>query len=588
MIKNLKIKAGAVSLSILLASIINSGCSNGSIKNRNEDLNWYGHLKAPVETGPTFTTQDLQSFLSSQVCQGLETNDCNSNLDYIRQNADFGHIDVSNFVTNNPLNVPSVTAYKLVYNTIGVPQYLSGGAPEEETVSGVVLMPNINPHNIKGVILYYHATLMSKLQVPSNFSPDNKPGLNIDKGLAAIFASQGFIVVIPDYLGQGVNTRVVHPYAVYPDTNAKSGIYMLTALREFLNQKQINLNTQNLYLSSYSEGGSYALWASKLLQGYYKEILSQNNLNLKHTVGISGSYDLSDAMLSFAFTDVDNSVDPSKNTYQVSPGSSPDDEYFIYKNIAAKAMMAASKINVTAYAFNAYINYNGTDSSYTTIMSPKFVNMSQCLNIESYLTNAFLNALEPDDPIDIPYSNFITNCSIGDKHYNFPDLFKDPTLKGESITTQLLAGSFGTTDFFTGKKSTYNFYNSLLSGYTNNSIASYIDKNVLEDYDILSFVKTKNIYNWTTNNPVSLVYLHYDSVVPILSSLKACGKVNNVQGLKTSSQAGLVDCIEVDNTRLFAGISIGDDDYSLSIYMDHPQAEMALQLVALNKILNSN
>jgi hypothetical protein len=92
----------------------------------------------------------------------------------------------------------------------------------------------------------------------------------------------------------------------------------------------------------------------------------------------------------------------------------------------------------------------------------------------------------------------------------------------------------------------------------------------------------KNIYNWATTSPISLVFLRYDSVVPNISSLEACGEEQGVPGLKSLSEASLVNCIKIDNTKLHTNpLSF------LHIYLDHPEAEEFLQLVALHEIESS-
>ena len=52
--------------------------------------------------------------------------------------------------------------------------------------------------------------------------------------LAAVWASRGYVVVMPDYIGSGDDTSEPHPYVVYPNVNAESGLAMVKAARSLL------------------------------------------------------------------------------------------------------------------------------------------------------------------------------------------------------------------------------------------------------------------------------------------------------------------------------------------------------------------
>ncbi|MDE4959584.1 lysophospholipase, partial [Francisella tularensis subsp. holarctica] len=79
-------------------------------------------------------------------------------------------------------------------------------------VSGLLMMPDTD--SPKGVILYYHTTVFDNSAVPSNFSNDKS--LIFEVTYAAIYAANGYIVVAPDYIGQGDDSKNYHPYVLYP------------------------------------------------------------------------------------------------------------------------------------------------------------------------------------------------------------------------------------------------------------------------------------------------------------------------------------------------------------------------------------
>ena len=297
-----------VLLSILLLTSCNSGTQRTDI-----GANTYGKL-IKYEALPSYTNfTDMQQNLKSRgVCNNLDLTDsddqtlCNdSNIKYIDDNTNlFGAANgtaldsTGDFISK--ANVSSINAVRLIYTTPGQAYHYSGNSPSKERVSGLVLIPTDTNGNMitnpKGVLLYFHPTTFGKHQVPSNITSTIDPDPSADNGdymayiMASIYASHGYIVVDPDYLGQGVNVDVIHPYAIYPQTNALSGIYMLSAANEFLNQKypefSKKLTKLNLFISSYSEGGAYAVWASRLLQNEYKDILINNNLNLKRLANL--------------------------------------------------------------------------------------------------------------------------------------------------------------------------------------------------------------------------------------------------------------------------------------------------------------
>ena len=88
------------------------------------------------------------------------------------------------------------------------------------------MIPQINP--IKGVILYFHGTSLAKHEVPSDSQ-------SFYYKYCLMLASQGYLVIAPDYLGQGLNVDILHPYFSDPEYQAISGLYLFKAVREFIN-----------------------------------------------------------------------------------------------------------------------------------------------------------------------------------------------------------------------------------------------------------------------------------------------------------------------------------------------------------------
>lgn len=74
----------------------------------------------------------------------------------------------------------------------------------------------------KGVVIYYHSTLFGIKQVPTSA----ESLLSEIFILASMYANNGYIFVVPNYIGYDSNSTV-HPYLTYPGQNLQSGIQCL-------------------------------------------------------------------------------------------------------------------------------------------------------------------------------------------------------------------------------------------------------------------------------------------------------------------------------------------------------------------------
>jgi pimeloyl-ACP methyl ester carboxylesterase len=146
----------------------------------------------------------------------------------------------------------------------------------EIQASGLMCFPR-NMETAPAVLSAQHGTLFAHKDAPSNFpSSFNGPEL---------FASVGYATFIPDYIGYGVSSQILHPYynAAY---SANAVIDMLKAGREFCQQEDIPLSNK-LFLAGYSEGGYVTLAAQKAL-----EANPLPGLNLTAVAAGAGGYDL--------------------------------------------------------------------------------------------------------------------------------------------------------------------------------------------------------------------------------------------------------------------------------------------------------
>ncbi|MCY4562130.1 MAG: hypothetical protein OXC03_07515 [Flavobacteriaceae bacterium] len=123
--------------------------------------------------------------------------------------------------------------------------------------SGVLLVPNTDKE--VPIISLHHGTIEPGETAPS------KQLLGFNEITVAIyFASLGFIVSFPDYIGYGESKQVHHPYE-HLNSLGSSSHDMLIAAKEYLEIKSIN-HTNELFLVGYSEGATSSIGHAKLVQ----------------------------------------------------------------------------------------------------------------------------------------------------------------------------------------------------------------------------------------------------------------------------------------------------------------------------------
>ena len=116
-----------------------------------------------------------------------------------------------------------ILLYHIEYTTVG-------GANEATTASGALMVPTglgASCTVARPILLYAHGTTTDRAFNMANFQ--NTETLF----LAALFASQGYIVVAPNYAGYDTSTLNYHPYLI-ADQESKDMIDALTAARTAL------------------------------------------------------------------------------------------------------------------------------------------------------------------------------------------------------------------------------------------------------------------------------------------------------------------------------------------------------------------
>ncbi|HUX72401.1 MAG TPA: prolyl oligopeptidase family serine peptidase [Steroidobacteraceae bacterium] len=150
-----------------------------------------------------------------------------------------------------------ILMYDIRYETVG-------GAGEPTTASAALMVPTGFGANCTGrrpILLYAHGTSTNRTFTMANMQ--NAETIS----LAALFASQGYIVVAPNYAGYDTSTLTYHPYLI-ADQQSKDMIDALTAARTALPLASAGLTDDNgqLFITGYSQGGYVAMATDRAMQ----------------------------------------------------------------------------------------------------------------------------------------------------------------------------------------------------------------------------------------------------------------------------------------------------------------------------------
>ena len=130
------------------------------------------------------------------------------------------------------------------------------------------------------MLSFQHGTITTQGDAPSNFSASNPNSL-----LYGAISSSGFVTVIPDYLGFGTSSSIVHPYYV-EELTSSAVIDMVRAALELAQEKDTQFN-KKLFLAGYSEGGYATMAAHKAM-----EENDVDGVELIASFAAAGAYDI--------------------------------------------------------------------------------------------------------------------------------------------------------------------------------------------------------------------------------------------------------------------------------------------------------
>ena len=162
-----------------------------------------------------------------------------------------------------------VALYRIIYTTVD-----GHGVPT--TASGLMALPtDLDP---VGVVSFGHGTDSLKSYVPS------APTLE-GEAVAGLFASGGFALIAPDYVGLGQSAGS-HPY-LHANSEASASLDLLTAAHRAARATSVSLPSF-VYITGFSQGGQTALALDEMI-----ETTSESPWHVVAVAPIAGPYDLS-------------------------------------------------------------------------------------------------------------------------------------------------------------------------------------------------------------------------------------------------------------------------------------------------------
>jgi dienelactone hydrolase len=168
-----------------------------------------------------------------------------------------------------------VATYRLEYLTIDA-------QGREILASGLVGVPVKAAGARSPVLGWQHPTLLRDAEAPGNNA--------VPSELAVMFASLGYVVAAPDYVGYGASRGAPHPYLLAAPS-AAAVVDFLTAAATWRRINGVADNGQ-LFLAGYSEGAYVSMAAHRALQAMGSPLLAQ----LQGVVAGGGPYDVHAAL----------------------------------------------------------------------------------------------------------------------------------------------------------------------------------------------------------------------------------------------------------------------------------------------------
>ena len=277
--------------------------------------------------------------------------------------------------------------YKVSYQT---PSY--SGVPTR--VTGLLAVPSGGAPN--GVVVYCHGTLSDRSLSPSRLT--GRSGSVESLCAAMAFASNGYAVAMPDYLGLGDDPGV-HPYPL-SRVNAHSVRDLLEPVGDILKSLG-KFASRRLFLTGYSEGGAVCAAAAELI-----EREPAPSFDLMRVAPLSGPYDLIDETAKSLLSQQSNLTWLGVR-------------FYLAANIGQSAQATVPGLSLTDYfapSFATYIPYAFAKGLPDNKLAEKFawkgLQLGAIKSVRRTLTSRFLRSLESKDPSDPLVRQLVENTVV--------------------------------------------------------------------------------------------------------------------------------------------------------------------------------
>jgi hypothetical protein len=263
-------------------------------------------------------------------------------------------------------------------------------------LSGLVVLPRGGAP--KGLVIYNHGTTADPNVSPSRYTGGAKPA-EVESVILA-FASGGYAVAMPDYLGLG-DHKGAHPYPL-GNINSRSAIDLIEPARTLAERQNVNVGSR-LFVTGYSEGGAVAMWTVRNLEQKSSVMtpLSLRNLGQKSgaiydvfaAAAMEGPYDLSGSTRDWLLDEPTDQEGFVIRLYLMSYMV-----YYFHKNRGVKLTDYFKPL--MALAVSQAYGANRSDEDIVKRLAVTAVLMRSKNSIDNVITQRFKNALQTLDSSD--------------------------------------------------------------------------------------------------------------------------------------------------------------------------------------------
>lgn len=142
-----------------------------------------------------------------------------------------GYLSCHDFSDQSMRRVLAMLEREAGRHTLSLSCIYRSASPQGDSlwVSGRMYLPRTR--RVRGVVLAPHFTICANREAPSR-----------SVGLEVVFALEGYVVVVPDYVGYGVSAHLTHPY-LHWHSAATTAVDMLSAVPDLLSHYGYEMNS---------------------------------------------------------------------------------------------------------------------------------------------------------------------------------------------------------------------------------------------------------------------------------------------------------------------------------------------------------